>query len=210
MKSKEDKSTITQSIFDFDLSSGAGLICGVDEAGRGPLAGPVVCAAVVMPYDTPPIIGIYDSKKVSEKERERLYLAITQAAICYKIATIDNHTIDQINILEATRRGMEQAILSLATRPDVILVDAVKGLKIDRAYSAIISGDQKSYAIAAASILAKVTRDNLMKAESLVYPQYGFDSNKGYGTKSHIEAFRKFGKTPIHRTTFVKNLGEVE
>jgi len=213
MKQKTDK---TQELFEFDgfFAENASeraektLICGVDEAGRGPLAGPVVCAGCIMPRDKGFISGINDSKQVAEPQRESLYEQIVNTAVAYSVAVIDNQTIDAINILEATKRGMEQAVLSLKVRPDVILVDAVKGLQISRPYTALIKGDEKSYAIAAASILAKVTRDRLMREAAEQYPQYGFEQNKGYGTKSHIEAFRSFGKTPLHRETFVRKLSE--
>jgi len=200
----------TQELFEFDGFFGEEkLICGVDEAGRGPLAGPVVCAACVMPRGSDDIIpGINDSKKVPEALREELFERITQCAVCYSVSVIDNQTVDAINILEATKRGMEQAIMSLKTRPDVVLVDAVQGLNIARSYTALIKGDEKSYAIAAASVLAKVTRDRLMREADMRFPGYGFAQNKGYGTKCHIEAFFKFGKTPLHRETFTRSLSD--
>ncbi|MCL2797813.1 MAG: ribonuclease HII [Firmicutes bacterium] len=185
------------------------LICGVDEAGRGPLAGPVVCAACIMPRAEGSLIpGINDSKQVSEALREELYGRIIKSAIAYSVAVIDNQTIDEINILEATKRGMEQAILSLKVCPDVILVDAVKGLNVNRPYTALIKGDEKSYAVAAASIIAKVTRDRLMREADTQFPEYGFAQNKGYGTAAHIEAFKEFGKTPLHRETFIRKLNK--
>ena len=196
----------TRALFEFDDSfrtDGHMCICGADEAGRGPLAGPVVCAAVIMPHDAF-IAGINDSKKVSESERERLHDLIVSSAIAYHVAVIDHQVIDEINILEATKRGMEQAILSLAVRPEAVLVDAVSGLKINRPYTALIKGDAKSYAIAAASILAKVTRDRIMREYAKEFPGYGFDRHKGYGTSAHIEAIREMGKCPIHRETFIK------
>jgi len=201
-KSKIDK---TKELFEFDGNSGAKLVCGADEAGRGPLAGPVVCAAVIMPRESY-ILGVNDSKQVSAIERERLYDLITDSAVAYNIAVIDNRTIDEINILEATKRGMEKAILGLKVRPDIILADAVNGLNLGRPYSAIVKGDEKSYAIAAASILAKVMRDKIMSEAAKEYPEYGFETNKGYGTRTHIEAFKKFGKTPLHRDSFLKKL----
>ena len=207
MAQKISKAEKTKKLFAFDSAFNAGLICGADEAGRGPLAGPVVCAACIMPYDVC-ISGINDSKQVSEPERERLYELIVNSAVAYQVAVIDNYTIDEINILEATKRGMEQAICKLTVRPDVILVDAVKGLKIDRPYSAIVRGDEKSYAIAAASILAKVTRDRLMREASVRFPEYGFERNKGYGTEAHIAALKTFGKTPLHRCTFIRKFVE--
>ncbi|MCL2591730.1 MAG: ribonuclease HII [Defluviitaleaceae bacterium] len=196
----------TQKIFDFDLSLNCKHICGVDEAGRGPLAGPVVCASVIMPYDSM-IDGIYDSKGVSEKKRSELFDKIKNVAISYHIAVIDCDVIDEINILEATKQGMVEAIVSVCDviTPDKILVDAVKGLNIDREYVALIKGDQTSYAIASASILAKVTRDRLMEEYDKQYLQYGFNKHRGYGTVQHIGAIKEFGLCPIHRKSFCKN-----
>jgi len=198
------KSSPTIPIFNFDLSLNSSFICGVDEAGRGPLAGPVVCASVIMPLDNP-ILGIYDSKKLSQKKREDLYKEIIDKAICYNTAIIDNTTIDNVNILNATKKGMQNAILGLKISPNLILVDAVKGLDIKRDYTPIIKGDATSYNIAAASILAKVTRDNLMAEYCATYPQYGFSKHKGYGTASHIQALKELGACPIHRRSFIKN-----
>jgi len=194
----------TQKIFDFDLAFNTKHICGVDEAGRGPLAGPVVCAGVIMSYNNM-IDGIYDSKKISEKKRLELFEKIKQAAICYHISIIDRDIIDKINILEATKLGMMEAISGLSISPDRILVDAVERLNIGREYAALIKGDQTSYAIASASILAKVTRDMIMCTYDKDYPEYGFGKHKGYGTAQHIQAIREFGLTPIHRKSFCKN-----
>jgi len=176
----------------------------VDEAGRGPLAGPVVCASVIMPLDKL-IFGVNDSKKLSQKLRESLFSQIIEVAIDYQIAIIDNQTIDRVNILNATKLGMEQAILGLKVSPDIILVDAVKGLQINRDYTALTKGDATSYSIACASILAKVARDKIMTEMCLTYPQYSFSKHKGYGTTMHIEAIRTYGATPIHRQSFIKN-----
>lgn len=183
------------------LSSGARLIGGMDEAGRGPLAGPVVAAAVIMPLDSP-IEGVDDSKQVSEKKRERLFGEIIEKAIAYKIVAVDEKVIDEINILNATKRAMAECVSGLSVRPDVVLVDAVK-LALEVPTKAIIKGDALSYSIAAASILAKVYRDRLMRDYDALYPEYGFAKHKGYGTKDHIEALRTYGPCPIHRRTFI-------
>ena len=181
------------------------LICGIDEAGRGPLAGPVSIGAVIMPLDDDNIIvGINDSKKLSPKKRLELYDIIKNRAIAYSCIMLDNEVIDEINILEATKRAMYNAIDSLSVKPELVLVDAVK-LNLDIETQAIIKGDATSYNIAAASIIAKVTRDKLMDEYDEMYPMYNFKSNKGYGTKDHIEAIKKYGPCPIHRKTFIKN-----
>ena len=181
-------------------------ICGIDEAGRGPLAGPVVVASVIMPRDSI-IEGVNDSKKVSEKKREELYEIITNEAISYSVGIIDEKEIDEINILNATKKGLTKSLQELEVKPDLILVDALE--KIDTLkipYLSIIKGDAKAYSIAAASIIAKVTRDRIMRMYDEVYPQYGFIKHKGYGTKEHMEAIKKFGPSPIHRKTFIKNI----
>lgn len=180
-------------------------ICGVDEAGRGPLAGPVSCAAVIMPKGKF-IDGVDDSKKLSEDKRELMYERIIKAAVCYNVVMIDHTVIDKINILNAVKRGMETAVYGLSVVPQLILIDAVKGLKLPCPYESIIKGDELCYNIAAASILAKVTRDRLMREMDKIYPQYGFSSCKGYGTKSHLEALKNWGACPIHRTTFISHL----
>ena len=177
-------------------------ICGIDEAGRGPLAGPVVVAGVIMPKDSM-IEFVNDSKKVTEKRREMLYDKIKNEAISYSIAVIDQNIIDDINILNATKQGVTEVVDGLDVKPDLIIVDALthintKGIP----YEPIIKGDAKCYNIAAASILAKVTRDRIMKQWDEVFPQYGFAKHKGYGTKAHIEAIKKYGLCPIHRKTF--------
>ena len=182
-----------------------GLVAGIDEAGRGPLAGPVVCACVIMPLDDDKVIpGINDSKKLSAKKREELYEKIIETAIDYKIVTIDNKTIDDINILQATRLGMKNALNGLKIRPHVVLIDAVK-VDTDIKQENIIKGDSLSYNIASASILAKVYRDRLMLELSKKYPEYHFEKHKGYGTKEHIEALKKYGKCEIHRDSFIKH-----
>lgn len=180
-------------------------ICGIDEAGRGPLAGPVVVAAVIMPKDSM-IEGVNDSKKVSEKKREKLYEIITQEAICYAVGIIDQKEIDEINILNATKKGLTTAIKELKIKPERILVDALTNIDTcGIPYLSIIKGDAKSYSIAAASIIAKVTRDRIMRQWDEIYPQYGFEKHKGYGTAMHISAIKEYGICPLHRLTFVKN-----
>lgn len=180
-------------------------ICGIDEAGRGPLAGPVVIAAVIMPRNSM-IEGVNDSKKVSEKKREKLYEEITSSSITWAVGIIDQNEIDDINILNATKKGLTQALTELEQRPDIILVDALT--KIDTLgipYESIIKGDAKSYSIAAASIVAKVTRDRIMRQWDEIYPQYGFEKHKGYGTAMHINAIKEYGPCPLHRKSFIKN-----
>lgn len=188
------------------LSQGKKLIAGIDEAGRGPLAGPVVVASVIMPLDNV-IDGINDSKKLSEKKRNLLFEQIKQVAISYHIEVIDEKVIDGINILNATKQGMKNCIDKLETKPDVVFIDAVK-IDSDVQTVSIIKGDAKSYSIAAASILAKVYRDNLMLQYHEQYPIYNFAKHKGYGTKMHIDAIKQYGICPIHRRTFVKNFYE--
>lgn len=186
-------------------SDGYKLIAGIDEAGRGPLAGPVVCAIAIMPLDKDKIIeGVNDSKKLSPKVREILYDKILGTAIAYQIEVVDNKTIDKINILNATKQGMINCINNISITPDIVLIDAVK-INSDIVTVPIIKGDEKSYSIACASILAKVYRDRLMQKYDKVYPQYLFAKHKGYGTQKHIELLKKFGKCEIHRVTFIKN-----
>ena len=196
----------TKDLFEYDknlASQGYKYICGVDEAGRGPLCGPVSVCAVVMPMSDM-IEGVMDSKKVSEKKREKLYDEITQKALSYKCVMLDNTIVDEINILEATKKAMREAILGLNIEPDLVLIDAVK-IALPYETRSIIKGDATSYAIAAASIIAKVERDRLMAEYDKAYPEYGFLKNKGYGTKAHIEAIKKYGPTPVHRKTFIRN-----
>lgn len=186
-------------------NDGAKKICGIDEAGRGPLAGPVVVAAVILPKDSM-IEGINDSKKVSEKKREKLYDEITNNAIAWGVGIIDEKEIDNINILNATKKGLTTALKELSEKPDIILVDALTGIDtLGIPYKSIIKGDAKSYSIAAASIIAKVTRDRIMRQWNEIYPEYGFEKHKGYGTSSHIAVIKEKGICPIHRKTFVKN-----
>ena len=206
MKEKEQERLEKLKEIEKDLySKGAKKICGIDEAGRGPLAGPVVVASVIMPEDSF-IEGVNDSKKISEKKREKLYDEITQSAIAWGIGIIDQKEIDEINILNATKKGLTTALNELTQRPDIILVDALTGIDtLGIPYQSIIKGDAKSYSIAAASIIAKVTRDRIMKQWDEIYPEYGFERHKGYGTKAHIEVIKNNGICPIHRKTFVKN-----
>lgn len=179
-------------------------ICGIDEVGRGPLAGPVVAGAVILPKDCD-ILYLNDSKKLSEKMRERLYDEIMEKAVATGIGIISPARIDEINILQATYEAMRMAISNLKLKPDLLLNDAVTIPEIEIKQVPIIKGDAKSVSIAAASIIAKVTRDRLMVQYEDVLPGYGFASNKGYGSASHIEAIKKIGPTPIHRQSFIKN-----
>jgi ribonuclease HII len=185
------------------LDAGYKYICGVDEVGRGPLAGPVTCSAVIMPLDDL-IQGVNDSKKVSKNKRIKLYDIIMEKAIAVNTVSYDNHQIDEMNILEATKACMRDAIMGLSVTPDVVLVDALK-LDIPYKTMGIIKGDALSYSIASASIVAKVTRDKFMFEMAEKYPEYGFESNVGYGTAQHISALKELGATPIHRNTFIKN-----
>jgi len=179
-------------------------ICGIDEVGRGPLAGPVVAAAVILPKDQE-ILYLNDSKKLSEKKREALYEEIMEKAVAVGIGFASPARIDEINILQATYEAMRMAIRKLSVRPDVLLNDAVTIPEVDIPQIPIIKGDAKSKSIAAASIIAKVTRDRLMVEYDQVMPGYDFASNKGYGTKAHIAGLKELGPTPIHRRSFIGN-----
>ena len=179
-------------------------ICGIDEVGRGPLAGPVVAGAVILPKDNP-ILYLNDSKKLSEKKREMLYDEIMEHAVATGIGIVGPARIDEINILQATYEAMRMAIANLGVKPDLLLNNAVTIPEVDIRQVPIIKGDAKSVSIAAASIIAKVTRDRLMVKYDKVLPGYDFASNKGYGTKAHREGLKKLGPTPIHRATFIKN-----
>lgn len=181
-------------------------ICGIDEAGRGPLAGPVVVASVIMPRDSM-IEGVNDSKKVSEKKREKLYEEIIENAISYSVGIVDQKEIDRVNILNATKAGLTESIKGLEVKPEMILVDALTGIDTcGIPYQSIIKGDAKSYSIAAASIIAKVARDRIMRQWHEVYPEYNFIQHKGYGTAAHIAAIKEYGLCPLHRLSFVKNI----
>lgn len=179
-------------------------ICGIDEVGRGPLAGPVVAGAVILPKDCD-ILYLNDSKKLSEKKREELYDIIMEKAIATGIGMVGPQVIDDVNILQATYEAMRIAVKNLKVSPDILLNDAVTIPGIDMKQVPIIKGDAKSVSIAAASIIAKVTRDRLMKEYDELMPQYSFGENKGYGTATHIEALKQYGASPIHRSTFIKN-----
>ena len=186
-------------------AKGLRYIAGVDEVGRGPLAGPVVCAAVIMPLDEDKlVIGVDDSKKLSEKKREQLAEEIKARALCYTIVEIDEKTIDEINILEATRLGMKKAIESLEILPETVLTDGNMTIDTHFPQHSVVHGDALSYSIGAASIIAKVYRDHLMDEFAKTYPHYGFEKNKGYGTAAHIQGIKEQGLCPIHRRTFTK------
>lgn len=187
---------------------GCSLICGVDEAGRGPLAGPVAAGAVILPKDCT-ILYLNDSKKLSEKRREELFWEIREKAVSYSVGIVGPERIDEINILQATYEAMRQAVSGLGVVPDLLLNDAVTIPELAIPQVPIIKGDAKSVSIAAASILAKVTRDHRMEEYDRQFPQYGFAKHKGYGTAAHVAAIREFGPCPIHRRSFLKNiLGE--
>ena len=219
MKEKElERLTEIKKIEEELYKKGTTSIAGIDEAGRGPLAGPVVVACVVMPRDSM-IEGVNDSKKVSEKKREKLYEEITNEALGYGVGIISQEEIDKINILNATKEGLTLAIKNLEKdlqeknrafqKPEIILVDALTKIDTDHIpYRSIIKGDSKSYSIAAASIIAKVTRDRIMREWDEVYPVYGFEKHKGYGTAAHIAAIKEYGLCPLHRRSFVKNIVE--
>ncbi|MBE5819455.1 MAG: ribonuclease HII [Clostridiales bacterium] len=184
---------------------GLNYIAGIDEAGRGPLAGPVVVASVILPKESL-IEGINDSKKISESKREKIYENIIEEAISYGVGIVWQDEIDEINILNATKKALTDAINQMEVKPDRILVDALD--KIDTngiPYTSVIKGDAKMYSIGAASIIAKVTRDRIMREYDEVYPEYGFAGHKGYGTAKHIEAIKTVGTCPLHRRSFVKN-----
>lgn len=205
MKEKEEArlkelKKIEKEFFDKGIKN----IAGIDEAGRGPLAGPVVVASVIMPEESM-IEGVNDSKKVSEAKREKLYDIIIEEAISYGIGIIYQDEIDDINILQATKKGLTMALQKMEVKPNIIMVDALTGIDtLGIPYKSIIKGDAKCYSISAASILAKVTRDRIMREWDKVYPEYGFASHKGYGTAKHIAAIKEYGPCPIHRRSFIK------
>ena len=219
MKEKELERLINLKKVEEELYNEKGLkaIAGIDEAGRGPLAGPVVVACCLMPRNSM-IEGVNDSKKISEKKREMLYEQITNEAISYGIGIINQKEIDEINILQATKKGLTEAIKDMENKlaekpelgiikPDAILVDALTKIDTDGIpYKSIIHGDAISYSIACASIIAKVTRDRIMRQWDEIYPQYGFAKHKGYGTAAHIQAIKEYGICPLHRLSFVKNI----
>lgn len=184
-------------------AQGFDLICGVDEAGRGPLAGPVCAAAVILPYGLE-IPGLTDSKKLSDKKRRELVPIIQQEAVSYGIGLASREEIDEINILQATFLAMERALAALSVRPGLALIDGNREKDFGLPVKTVVKGDSLSMNIAAASVLAKVTRDDLMLEMAKVYPQYGFEIHKGYGTRAHYDALRAYGPCPIHRTTFLR------
>lgn len=200
------KNNNTIKLFEFDnkFYTFGNKIAGIDEAGRGPLAGPVCAAVCIMPRDKF-IDEINDSKKLTETKRLYLYEKIKETALDYSFSFVDNEMIDKINILNATKLAMSVAVRNLKIQPDFILIDAVKNLDIAVKSLSVIKGDALSYSIAAASIIAKVERDNLMREYDKLYPQYNFAKHKGYGTKQHIDAIKEYGATPLHRKTFIKN-----
>ena len=206
MKEKEEARLLQLKEHENELrEKGFKTICGIDEAGRGPLAGPVVIASVIMPANSM-IEGVNDSKKISEKKREKIYDQILEEAISYGVAIIGQDEIDEINILNATKKGLTVSLQELTEKPDLIVVDALNGIDtMGIPYESIIKGDAKCYSIAAASILAKVTRDRIMREWDKIYPKYGFEKHKGYGTAAHIAAIKEHGLCPIHRRSFTKN-----
>ncbi len=206
MKEKEEQRLKILKEYEENLyKNGMKYICGIDEAGRGPLAGPVVVAAVILPKDSF-IEGVNDSKKISEKKREKLYEQITNEAIAWSVGIIDQKEIDEINILNATKKGLTTCIKELKVKPNIVLVDALDHIDtLGIPYTPIIKGDAKVYSISAASIIAKVTRDRIMREWDEVYPKYNFAQNKGYGTAKHIAAIKEYGICNFHRRTFVKN-----
>lgn len=200
---KEKKRTEGMKKYEKEYAS-YGYICGIDEVGRGPLAGPVVAGAVILPKDSQ-ILYLNDSKQLSERKREELYDVIMREAVAVGIGYASHTRIDEINILQATYEAMREAIHNLGVQPDILLNDAVTIPGISIRQIPIVKGDAKSISIGAASIIAKVTRDRLMEEYDSILPEYGFASNKGYGTKAHIEALKAYGPTPIHRKSFIKN-----
>ena len=211
-----EEKLVTMQAYENELrAEGIRYIGGVDEVGRGPLAGPVTAACVVLPEDFD-VLGVDDSKKLSEKKREELFDKIREKALAVGIGMCDNRVIDEINILEATKKAMAEAIRDADSQleekglspegTEHLLIDAVSLKDVDKPQTSIIKGDAKSLSIAAASIIAKVTRDRLRAEYHRQYPYYGFDTNKGYGTKAHYEGIDKYGITPIHRKTFLKNI----
>ena len=196
------------SLFEYDKTvknEGYNIICGVDEAGRGPLAGPVYACAIIMKEDYI-IPEVNDSKKLSEKKREALYDLILENALDYSVAFVDEKEIDEINILNATMKAMEKAISGLKKKPDLALIDGNQNRGITQNNRTVIKGDSLSYNIAAASIIAKVSRDRFIAEMDKKYPEYGFKKHKGYGTKEHMDAIREFGPCEIHRRSFLKKL----
>ena len=206
MREKEEERLKNLKNYENELrEKGFKYICGIDEAGRGPLAGPVVVASVILPENSM-IGGNNEVTKVPEEKREELYDLIIEEAISYGVGIIGQDEIDDINILNATKKGLTLSLQELTKRPDLIIVDALSKINtLGIPYESIIKGDAKCYSISAASIIAKVTRDRIMREWDKVFPQYGFATHKGYGTSAHINAIKEYGICPIHRKTFVKN-----
>ena len=205
LKAYEEERVRTEQMKEYEKKYASfSCICGIDEVGRGPLAGPVVAGAVILPKDCD-ILYLNDSKQLSEKKREELYDVIMEKAVATGLGFVSPERIDEINILQATYEAMRQAIAQLPIKPDLLLNDAVTIPQVDIRQVPIIKGDAKSISIAAASIIAKVTRDRLMVQYDSVFPEYGFASNKGYGAAAHIEALKRLGPTPIHRRSFITN-----
>ena len=205
MESLEREKLRTEKLWEYERGySGYSHICGIDEAGRGPLAGPVVAGAVILPKDCD-LLYINDSKQLSEKKREELYSVITEQAVSWAVGYASPERIDEINILQATYEAMREAIGKLRPAPGILLNDAVRIPDISLPQVPIVKGDAKSITIGAASIVAKVTRDRMMRDYDQIYPEYGFSENKGYGSQGHIESLQKYGPTPIHRKSFLKN-----
>ena len=207
MKEKEIERLKNLKEFENNLhSTGLKYIAGIDEAGRGPLAGPVVVGIAIMKPDSF-IEGVNDSKKISERRREQLYEQIISEAIDWAVGIVDQKEIDEINILNATKKALHMAISNLKVKPDRILVDALEHIDTyGIPYTSIIKGDAKIYSISAASIIAKVTRDRIMREYDEIYPKYGFGKHKGYGTAGHIQAIKEYGMCSIHRKSFLKNI----
>ena len=214
MKEKEEERLDNLKKYEENIyNEGYKFICGIDEAGRGPLAGPVVVGAAVMPRDSK-LEWVNDSKKVTEKRREILYDRITEEALAWGVGIISEKEIDELNILNATKKGLHLAlgevIEKLKQKPDIVIVDALREIDtFEIPYQSIIKGDATCYSISCASILAKVTRDRIMREWNEVYPMYDFEKNKGYGTAEHIKALKQYGPCPIHRRTFIKHFVNV-
>ena len=214
MKEKEEERLDNLKKYEENLyNEGYKFICGIDEAGRGPLAGPVVVGAAVMPRDSK-LEWVNDSKKVTEKRREILYDRITEEALAWGVGIISEKEIDELNILNATKKGLHltlgEVIEKLKQKPDIVIVDALREIDtFEIPYQSIIKGDATCYSISCASILAKVTRDRIMREWNEVYPMYDFEKNKGYGTADHIKALKQYGPCPIHRRTFIKHFVNV-